>query len=101
MHISFSGKIALVTGSTSGIGLGIAKGLAAAGAETIVNGPDQGKVDRAVADLQRALPEAKLRGVAGDVGDAAGCAALARAVLSVDILVNNAGIFEPKDFFAI
>src|ERR1051325_4419585 len=101
MQLSFSGKIALVTGSTSGIGLGIAKGLAAAGAETIVNGRDPGKVDRVVADLQRALPEATLRGVAGDVGDAAGCAALARAVPSVDILVNNAGIFEPKDFFAI
>ena len=42
-----------------------------------------------------------MRGVAADVADAAGCAALVRAVPSVDILVNNAGIFEPKDFFAI
>jgi len=101
MQLSFSGKIALVTGSTGGIGLGIAKGLAAAGAETIVNGRDQGKVDRVVADLKRALPEAKVRGIAADVGNPAGCAALVRAVPSVDILVNNAGIFEPQDFFAI
>jgi NAD(P)-dependent dehydrogenase (short-subunit alcohol dehydrogenase family) len=101
MNISLAGKIALVTGSTSGIGLATARGLAAAGAETIVNGRTRDKVDRVVADLKRAMPEAKLRGIAADVSDAAGCEALIGAVPRVDILVNNAGIFEPKDFFAI
>lgn len=101
MHISFSGKTALVTGSTSGIGLAIARGLAAAGAETIVNGRTADKVDRVVADLRCALPDAKLRGIAADVSDGSGCAALIGALPEVDILVNNAGIFEPKDFFAI
>jgi NAD(P)-dependent dehydrogenase (short-subunit alcohol dehydrogenase family) len=101
MHISLTGKTALVTGSTSGIGFAIARGLAVAGAETIINGRGQDKVDHVVADLKRTLPEAKLRGVGGDVGDAAGCDALVRAVPQVDILINNAGIFEPKDFFAI
>ena len=67
MQISFAGKIALVTGSTSGIGLAVARGLAAAGAETIVNGRARDKVERVVADLTRALPEATLRGVAADV----------------------------------
>jgi len=47
------------------------------------------------------VPGAKVRGVAADVAEAAGCAALIRAVPQVDILINNAGIFEPKDFFAI
>jgi NAD(P)-dependent dehydrogenase (short-subunit alcohol dehydrogenase family) len=101
MNISLAGKIALVTGSTGGIGLAVARGLAGAGAETIVNGRSKDKVERAVAALKRALPQAKLRGVAADVGDAAGCDALVRAVPQLDILVNNAGIFEPKDFFAI
>ncbi len=101
MNISLAGKIALVTGSTSGIGLAIAKGLAAAGAETIVNGRTKDKVDRAVADLARAVPAAKLRGIAADVANAAGCEALIRALPQVDILANNVGIFEPKDFFAI
>jgi NAD(P)-dependent dehydrogenase (short-subunit alcohol dehydrogenase family) len=58
MKISLAGKIALVTGSTGGIGLAIAKGLAAAGAETIVNGRSKDKVDRVIAELKRALPEA-------------------------------------------
>ncbi len=101
MHISFAGKIALVTGSTGGIGLAIARGFAAAGAQTIVNGRSKDKVGRTVADLKRALPEAMLRGIAADVADAAGCDALIEAVPQVDILINNAGIFEPKDFFEI
>jgi NAD(P)-dependent dehydrogenase (short-subunit alcohol dehydrogenase family) len=101
MNISLSGKTALVTGSTNGIGFAIAKGLAAAGAETIVNGRSPDKVERAAAALRQAAPGAKARGVAADVGTAAGCAALVRAVPAVDILINNAGIFEPKDFFAI
>jgi NAD(P)-dependent dehydrogenase (short-subunit alcohol dehydrogenase family) len=101
MNISLSGKTALVTGSTNGIGLAIARGLAAAGAVTIVNGRSPDKVERAAADLRRAHPSAQVRGVAADVGTAAGCEALVRAVPAVDILINNAGIFEPKDFFAI
>jgi NAD(P)-dependent dehydrogenase (short-subunit alcohol dehydrogenase family) len=101
MNISLTGKTALVTGSTNGIGFAIAKGLAAAGAETIVNGRSPDKVERAAAELRQATPGAKARGVAADVGTAAGCEALVRSVPAVDILINNAGIFEPKDFFAI
>ncbi len=101
MNISLTGKTALVTGSTNGIGFAIAKGLAAAGAATVVNGRSSDKVERAAADLRRAAPNAQVRGVAADVGTAAGCETLARAVPEVDILINNAGIFEPKDFFAI
>jgi len=101
MNIDLSGKTALVTGSTAGIGHAIAKGLAATGASVVVNGRAQGKVDSAVAAITKAVPGAKVRGVAADVSTAAGCNALLAALPDVDILINNAGIFEPKGFFDI
>ncbi|MDB5566604.1 MAG: NAD(P)-dependent oxidoreductase [Tardiphaga sp.] len=101
MKIDLTGKTALVTGSTSGIGHAIAKGLAATGAEVVVNGRTQPKVDAAIAAITKAVPGAKVKGVAADVSTAAGCKALAAALPNVDILINNAGIFEPKGFFDI
>src|SRR5882757_9543640 len=101
MKIDLSGKTALVTGSTSGIGHAIAKGLAATGASVVVNGRTQAKVDAAAAAIAKAVPGAKVRGIAADVSTAAGCKALLAALPDVDILINNAGIFEPKDFFEI
>jgi NAD(P)-dependent dehydrogenase (short-subunit alcohol dehydrogenase family) len=101
MKIDLTGKTALVTGSTSGIGHAIAKGLAAAGASVVVNGRTEAKVDAAVAALAKVVPGSKVRGVAADVSTVAGCDALVAALPQVDILINNAGIFEPKGFFDI
>jgi NAD(P)-dependent dehydrogenase (short-subunit alcohol dehydrogenase family) len=101
MKIDLSGKTALVTGSTEGIGHAIAKGLAGAGAAVVLNGRKQAKVDAAVAALAKAVPGSKIQGIAADVSTAAGCEALAKALPDVDILINNAGIFEPKGFFDI
>ncbi|QOZ33819.1 SDR family NAD(P)-dependent oxidoreductase [Bradyrhizobium sp. CCBAU 53421] len=101
MKIDLSGKTALVTGSTAGIGNAIAKGLAETGADVVINGRSQAKVDAAVAAIAKAVPGAKVRGIAADVSTAAGCKALLAALPEVDILVNNAGIFEPKGFFDI
>ncbi|KMO72559.1 oxidoreductase [Mycolicibacterium chubuense] len=88
MNIDLTGKTALVTGSTQGIGFAIAKGLADAGARVVVNGRDRGRVDDAVARL-----DGDVVGVAADVADADGAQALRDEVPDVDILVNNLGIF--------
>jgi len=101
MKIDLTGKTALVTGSSAGIGRAIARGLAAAGARVVVNGRREATVQKAVAALRAELPAASIQGIAADVGNAQGCAGLVRAIYDVDILVNNAGIFEPKDFFQI
>jgi len=101
MKIDLSGKTALVTGSTSGIGNAIARGLAASGASVGVNGRTEAKVDAAAAAVAKAVPGSKVRGIAADVSTAAGCKALVAALPDVDILINNAGIFEPRDFLAI
>jgi NAD(P)-dependent dehydrogenase (short-subunit alcohol dehydrogenase family) len=99
MKIDLSGKTVLVTGSTAGIGHAIAKGLAATGADVVLNGRTEAKVDAAVAALSR--EGGKVRGFAADVSAAAGCKALLAALPEVDILINNAGIFEPKGFLDI
>jgi len=101
MNIDLSKRSAIVTGSTAGIGLAIAKGLAAAGASVVITGRTQARVDTAIAEIRKDVPEAKLSGVAADLGTAEGATVLIKAVPQTDILVNNLGIFEPKGFFDI
>jgi NAD(P)-dependent dehydrogenase (short-subunit alcohol dehydrogenase family) len=101
MKIDLTGRTALVTGSSAGIGRAIARGLAGAGARVFINGRREAAVQDAVRTLRAQLPGADLHAAAADVATAQGCEALTRAVTGVDILVNNAGIFEPKDFFEI
>lgn len=99
MKIELSGRTALVTASTAGIGLAIAQGLAGAGARIILNGRSADSVERARLQLLAAVPGAEVIGVAADLSDAAGVDTLLAGLPRVDILVNNAGIFGPEDFF--
>jgi NAD(P)-dependent dehydrogenase (short-subunit alcohol dehydrogenase family) len=99
MKIDLSGKRALVTASTGGIGYSIAKGLAEAGATVIINGRSGTSVDAAVARLLAEQPGASVLGVAADLGDAQGAAALVNGAGTIDVLVNNAGIYGTQDFF--
>lgn len=101
MKIDLTGKTALVTGSTGGIGFAIAKGLAGCGAVVLINGRKADKVAGAVERLNSAVPGAKFIAAPGDVSTADGCDAAIRPAREIDILVNNAATFEPKDFFDI
>lgn len=99
MKIDLAGKIAVVTGSTVGIGYAIARGLAQAGADVVINGRSKASVERAVVALAAEVVGADVRGHAADVGTAQGCAEFTQAHPRADILVNNLGIFGPEDFF--
>lgn len=94
MDLQLNGKTALVTGSTAGIGLEIARRLAAEGAEVVICGRNEAKLDAAANEIGA-------RGVLADPATAEGAAALLEAVPEVDILVNNLGIYEAKPFAEI
>ncbi|MDO9413195.1 MAG: SDR family oxidoreductase [Pseudolabrys sp.] len=98
MIIDLSGKRAVVTGSTLGIGFAIAKGLAAAGANVVINGRSDASVKKATDRLLAEVPKAKIEAVAADLATAAGTGKFLAQVKDTDILVNNLGIFEPKPF---
>ena len=99
MHIDLTGKTALVTASSGGIGFAIASGLAESGAHVVLNGRTEHTVTDAKHRLLEKLPNAHVTTVAADISKASGCNDLIVAIPSVDILVNNAGIFGLKDFF--
>jgi NAD(P)-dependent dehydrogenase (short-subunit alcohol dehydrogenase family) len=98
MDLGLTGKRALVTGSTAGIGFATARALAREGAHVTVNGRTHERVSQALASLSDEHPGATLDGVAADLGTAEGCRKLIEHLPDVDVLVNNMGIFEPKPF---
>jgi NAD(P)-dependent dehydrogenase (short-subunit alcohol dehydrogenase family) len=91
MDLQLNGKVALVTGSTAGIGLEIARRLAAEGADVVICGRTETKLATVAAAIGA-------RGVLADPSTAEGAATLVEAVPAVDILVNNLGIYEAKPF---
>jgi NAD(P)-dependent dehydrogenase (short-subunit alcohol dehydrogenase family) len=97
MDLHLNGKLALVTGSTAGIGFAIASILAEEGARVIVNGRSRSSVDEALKRL-RSTTQGDVQGFAGDLGTAAAAQEVARAHPGVEILINNLGIYEPKPF---
>jgi NAD(P)-dependent dehydrogenase (short-subunit alcohol dehydrogenase family) len=101
MDLQLQGKKALVTGSTLGIGFATVVGLAREGAEVVINGRTQPRADEAAALVRTLVPGARVTGVAANLADAQGCAALIEAVPDLDVLVNSLGIFEPKPFAEI
>jgi NAD(P)-dependent dehydrogenase (short-subunit alcohol dehydrogenase family) len=92
LHLDLTSKTALVTGSTQGIGLAIARRLGEAGADVVVNGRSKERVAHVAESLMDEIGGV-VRGVAADVTTAEGAKALADDLDQVDILVNNLGIF--------
>jgi NAD(P)-dependent dehydrogenase (short-subunit alcohol dehydrogenase family) len=101
MNLELTGKTALVTASTAGIGYAVARGLAAEGAEVIINGRTQDRVGQAREKIAAEVPQAELRGIAADLSTAEGSQAITDRFETVDILVNNLGIFDVKPFAEI
>ena len=101
MKIDLTDMTAVVTGSTVGIGLAIAKRLAQAGAKVVINGRKQETVDKGVAAVHAASKRRRSRAWPPTSRQPKAARRSSTAVPSVDILINNAGIFEPKEFFEI
>src|SRR5690606_2509100 len=99
MKLNVENKLALVTASSSGIGLEIARSLASEGAHVIINGRTQTTVDNAISQLKSTLPTATLLPWVADNGTLAGVQATLELFPQVDILVNNLGIYEAVGFF--
>ena len=101
MDLQLKGKLALVSGSTAGIGLAIGSSLAGEGATVIINGRSGRRVDDAIATIRQKHPQAELEAYAGDLSKADTVQRVAGRFSDVDILVNNLGSYEPKPFEAI
>jgi NAD(P)-dependent dehydrogenase (short-subunit alcohol dehydrogenase family) len=98
MDLKLTGKTALVTGSTAGIGLAIAHSLAREGARVWINGRSPERVERASRTICESVSGAQVTGIVADFGSSDGAQRVTESLDRVDILVNNVGIFEPKPF---
>jgi len=98
MDLKIANKIALITGSTQGIGFATAKKLCEEGVNVIINGRSENKVNSAVMKLKALFNNVNIIGITADLKDNDGCNKLISQVGHIDILINNLGIFEPKEF---
>jgi NAD(P)-dependent dehydrogenase (short-subunit alcohol dehydrogenase family) len=101
MDLGLKGKLAVVSGSTAGIGLAIATTLAREGARIVINGRTQKRVSAAAERIRMELRGAEVTEVAADLGSADGTKVFIEQVPNADILINNLGIFEIKPFLEI
>jgi NAD(P)-dependent dehydrogenase (short-subunit alcohol dehydrogenase family) len=101
MDFGLRGKVAVISGSTAGIGLAIANALAEEGAKVVVNGRTEARVNAALEKIRQQHKSADIQGIAADLGTAGGVHAFVKQVPAADVLINNLGIFEPKPFAEI
>src|SRR2546427_11331878 len=98
MNLQLENKLALVTGSTAGIGFTIAKALAAEGARVIVNGRTEARVAEAISSIRADIPSARIEALALDLSKARDATETTKRFPDVDVLVNNLGVYQPRPF---
>jgi NAD(P)-dependent dehydrogenase (short-subunit alcohol dehydrogenase family) len=101
MNIDLTGRKAVVTGSTAGIGRAIAEGLARAGASVVINGRREDRVTSTLRDLRALFPKVEFIGIVADLATPEGAAKLFARAPDADILINNVGTGRAKPFFDI
>jgi NAD(P)-dependent dehydrogenase (short-subunit alcohol dehydrogenase family) len=101
MDFGLKGKLAVVSGSTAGIGLAIATTLASEGAKVVVNGRTEARVNVALEKIRHHHKTADVQGIAADLGTVSGLETFVKQIPHADVLINNLGIFEPKPFAEI
>jgi NAD(P)-dependent dehydrogenase (short-subunit alcohol dehydrogenase family) len=101
MDLKIKNKVALITGSTLGIGFATAKKLCQEGAIVTINGRSQKNIDSAIKKIKNEQSDAQISGIVADLKDENGCTKLLNELKNVDILINNVGIFEPREFTQI
>lgn len=98
MDLQLTGKIALVTGSTDGIGYAIAVGLLKEGAKVFINGRYENRLNEVLAKIKEEIPTGDVEGIAADFSKANDVNALIKKIGSIDILVNNVGVYGDQPF---
>jgi NAD(P)-dependent dehydrogenase (short-subunit alcohol dehydrogenase family) len=98
MDLQLSDKLALVSGSTAGIGLAIGSTLAGEGATVIINGRSEKRVSEAIEKIRQKHPRAKLEALVADLSTLEAVKRATGSFPHVDVLINNLGIYEPKSF---
>jgi NAD(P)-dependent dehydrogenase (short-subunit alcohol dehydrogenase family) len=98
MDLQLSGKLALVTGSTAGIGLAISSALAGEDATVIINGRSEKRVTEAIQKIRQKHPHSKLEALIGDLSKMGAVKQATSQFPHVDVLINNLGHYEVKSF---
>jgi 3-oxoacyl-[acyl-carrier protein] reductase len=101
VELGYKDKRCLITASTGGLGLAIARAMAREGAEVVINGRSAGSVDPAVAKLREELPGARVVAAVGNSATAEGCEQIIAACPDADVLVLNLGIYEAVDIYRV